>query len=104
MRQVGARKKEHMDAVRLGQDKKSAIAEDVHRFMLAHEIDWSSTTVIARARTKGERKFKVSLHIYKRKPQLNRDVGMERGEVWNAVIYTPVFFFSCAFYLYDFTT
>ena len=58
MRQVGARKKEHMDAVKLGQDTKSAIAEHVHRFMPAHEIDWSSTTVIARAGKKGERKSK----------------------------------------------
>ena len=86
LRQVGARKKEHTDAVRLGHDKKSAIAEYVHRFMPAHEIDWSSTTVIARARKKGERKIKESLHICKRKPELNRDIGMERSEVWNAVI------------------
>ena len=86
MRQVGARKKEHMDAARLGQDTKSAISEHVHRFMPAHEIDWSSTTVIARARKIGERKIKESIHIYKRKPELNRDIGMERSEVWNAVI------------------
>ena len=86
MREVGARKKEHMDAVRLGHDKKSAITEHVHRFMPAHEIDWSSTTVIARARRKGERKIKESLHICKRKPELNRDIGMERSKVLNAVI------------------
>ena len=88
MRQVGARKKEHKDAVRLGQDTKSAIAEHVHRFMPAHEleIDWSSTKMIARARKKGERKIKESLHVYQRKLELNRDIGMERIKVWNAVI------------------
>ena len=81
------KKKEHMNAVRLGLDTKSAIAEEVHRLMPAHEIDWSSTKVIARARKKkGERKIKESLHIYQRKLQLNRDIGMERSEVWNAIL------------------
>ena len=82
----GCEKKYHMDEFRLGQDTKSATAEHVNRFMPAHEIDWSSTTVIARARIQGERKIKESLHIYQRKPELNHDIGMERGKVWNAVI------------------
>ena len=45
--------------------------------------------------------MKESLHVYQRKPELNRDIGMKRSEVWNAVIQSPVFFIFFYFYFFD---
>ena len=50
------RKKEHCDAIRLGQSSKSAIAEHVHEQSMPHEIDWQGMKAIGRARWKRERK------------------------------------------------
>ena len=36
------RKKEHCDAIRLGQSSKSAIVEHVHEQSMPHEIDWQA--------------------------------------------------------------
>ena len=42
-------KKEHEDAMRLGQEKKSAIAEHICAQKELHEIDWASLRVIDQA-------------------------------------------------------
>ena len=39
-RAIAVRKKEHQDAIRLGQTLKSAIAEHAHEHSPIHEIDW----------------------------------------------------------------
>ena len=88
LRAVSVRRKEHSGAIRLGHGSKSAIAEHVHNQSSLHEmdIDWSSLCVIDRASKKKERKIREAFHIYKRKPQLNRDQGVERSAVWNAIL------------------
>ena len=85
-RAVDVRRKEHSDAIRLGQCSKSAIAEHVHDQQSPHEMDWSSLRVIDRACQQRERKVREAFHIYQRKPQINRDTGIERSAVWNAVL------------------
>ena len=79
-------RKEHCDAIRLGQSSKSAIAEHVREQSMPHEIDWQGIKAIDRARWKRERKIREAFHIQKRKPQLNRDGGVERSAIWNAII------------------
>ena len=76
LRQVGVWKKEHTDAVRMGQCSRSAIAEHAHSYQQAHEIDWSSIQV-DRARKKTERKIREAFHIQVRKPSMNWDGGVE---------------------------
>ena len=39
-------KKEHCDAIRLGQSSKSAIAKHVHEQSMPHEIDWQGMKAI----------------------------------------------------------
>ena len=86
LRALRVRKKEHRDAIRLGQSSKSAIAEHVHEQSMPHEIDRQIMKTIDRARWKRERKIREAFHIQKRKPQLNRDRGVEQITVWNAII------------------
>ena len=57
MRTLGVRKKEHKDAIRLGQDAKSAIADHVNTQTNPHEIDWDTLRKIDSTRGKMERKF-----------------------------------------------
>ena len=83
-RALGVRKKEHCDAIRLGRTEKSAIAEHVHNTL--HEIDWESLRILDRASWKRDRKIREALHIGKRKPSMNRDMGIERSAIWDAVI------------------
>ena len=78
--------KEHRDAVRLGQCAKSAVAEHVHSSVVPHEVDWSSLQVLDRAERKMEHKIREAFHIYKRKPVMNRDTGVERSQTWNAIL------------------
>ena len=84
-RALGVRKKEHSDAIRLGQCSKSAFAEHVHDHF-PHDVDWSTSQVIDRACRQSERRVREALHIYKRQPKINRDAGVERSAVWNAVL------------------
>ena len=53
---------------------------------MPHEIDWLGMKAIDRARWKRERKIREAFHIQKRKPQLNRDRGVERSAIWNAIL------------------
>ena len=76
LRALRVRKKEHCDAIRLGQSSRSAIAEHIHEQWMPHEIDWQGMKPIDRARWKRERKIREAFHIPKRKPQLNRDGGV----------------------------
>ena len=85
-RALSVRKKEHSDAIRLGQCSKSAIAEHVHDHPSPHEMDWSTLQVVDRARRQVERRVREAFHIYKRQPKINRDSGLERSAVWNAVL------------------
>ena len=78
--------KEHSDAIHLGHGSKSAIAEHVHNQSSLHEMDWSSLYVIDRASKNKEREIREAFHIYKRKPRLNRNQGVERSAVWNAIL------------------
>ena len=70
--------------IRLGRIEKSAIAEHVHNTL--HEIDLESLRLIDRASWKRRRKISEVLHIGKRKPSMNRDTGIERSAIWDAVI------------------
>ena len=74
------------DAIRLGQCSKSAIAEHVHDHPSPHEMDWSTLQVVDRARRHVERRVREAFHIYNRQPKINRDSGLERSAVWNAVL------------------
>ena len=85
-RALSVRKKEHSYATRLGQCSKSAIAEHIHDRSYPHEMDWSTLQVVNRARGQVERRVREAFHIYKRQPKIDRDSGMERSAVWNAVL------------------
>ena len=75
------------DAIRLGQCSKSAIAEHVHDHPSPHEMDWSTLQVVVdRARRQVERRVREAFHICTRQPKINRDSGLERSAVWNAVL------------------
>ena len=86
LRALRVRKKEHCDAIRLGQSSKPAIAEHVHEQSMPHEIHWQGMKATDRARWKRERKIREASHVQKRKPQLNRDGGVEQSTIWNAII------------------
>ena len=86
LRALLVRKKEHCDAVKLGQSYTLAMAEHVHDQSMPHEIDWQGMKAIDHARWKRERKIREAFHIERRKPQLNRDGRVERSTIWNAVI------------------
>ena len=85
-RAIRIREKEHRDAVRLGQCAKLAVAEHVHSSVVPHEVDWSSLQVLDRAGRKMECKIREAFHIYKRKPVMNRDTGVDRSQTWNAIL------------------
>ena len=85
-RALRVREKEHRDAIRLGHCSKSAVAEHVHDCETPHEVDWNSLQVVDRARRRTERKVREAFHIYKRQPAMNRDAGIERSAVWNAIL------------------
>ena len=53
---------------------------------LMHEMDWSTLQVVDRALRQVERRVREAFHIYKRQPKINRDSGLERSAVWNAVL------------------
>ena len=81
------RKKEHCDAIRLGQSSKSAIAEHVHEQSMPHEIDWQGMKAIRSCTLEEGAKTREAFHIQKRKPQLNCDGGVEQSTIWNAIIW-----------------
>ncbi len=85
-RALKVRGKEHRDAIRLGHCAKSAVAEHVHNCEPPHDVDWDSMKVIDRAGRRTERKVRESFHIHKRKPQINRDAGVQRSAVWDAIL------------------
>ena len=85
-RALEVRKKEHCDAIRLGRTEKSAIAEHVHSTLEGHDMDWESLCIIDGASWNRERKIREALHIGKRKPSVNRDSGIERSMVWDAIL------------------
>ena len=85
-RALGVRKKEYCDAIRLGRVERSAVVEHVHAGLEPHEIDWQSLKVIDRASWKRERKIREAFHIGMRKPGMNRDIGVERSAIWDAVL------------------
>ena len=58
----------------------------MHAGLEPHEIDWQSLKVIDRASWKRERKIREALHIGMRKPGMNRDIGVERSAIWNALL------------------
>ena len=86
LRALRVRKKEHCDAIRLGQSSKSAIAEHIRGQSMSHENDWQGMKAIDRARWKREQKIREAFHIQKRKPQLNRDGVVKQSTIWNAII------------------
>ena len=81
LRALHVRKKEHCEAIRLGQSSKSAIAEHVHEQSMPHEIDQQGMKAIDHARWKRKRKVREAFHIQKHKSRLNRDGGVERSTI-----------------------
>ena len=84
-RAVKVRCQEHKVAIRLGQTTKLAVAEHVHTSAESHEIDWENINIVDRANHTRER-IREAFHIAKRKPDMNRDEGIERSMAWNAII------------------
>ena len=87
LRAVGIRRKEHQDAVRHGDTLKSAIVEHVHGCLQHHVIDWKSMKVLDRPTSQTERRIKEAVHIHKRRPEMNRDQGLDFSKIWNTVLY-----------------
>ena len=85
-RALGVRAREHRDAIRLGHDSKSAIAKHVHNQDPPREMDWERLRIIDYACRRSERKVGEAFHIHRRNPTINRDGGIERSAVWNAVL------------------
>ena len=57
-----------------------------HQSQETDEQDVSSDMPLTSSVVKRERKVREAFHIYQRKPQINRDSGIERSAVWNAVL------------------
>ena len=85
-RALGVRAKEHGDAIHLGHDSKSASDEHVHNQNPPHEMDWERLKIIDYASRRSEQKVREAFHIHRRSPTINRDCGIERSAVWNAVL------------------
>ena len=85
-RAVKIRCQERKVAIRLGQTTKSAVAEHVHTSAESHEIDWEKVNIVDRAKNTRDRRISEAFHIAKRKPDMNRDEGIERSMAWNAII------------------
>ena len=75
-----------MNATRTGLTTKSAIAEHIYEKNEPHDIDWSSFKVINWGRRTRERKLREAFHIYKQRPKMNRDTGIDRRSVWNSIV------------------
>ena len=88
LRALHVRCREHRDAIRLDHPEKSAVAEHVLdcKNDQPHEIKWSEVTVLDHATHTRERKIRESFQIEKRNPSLNRDRGIERSAIWNAIV------------------
>ena len=83
---VRVRKKEPRDAIRLVRCEKSALAGHVCVQSAAHKTDWKSLRVIDRADRTIERRVRESFYIRMRNPKINRDIGIERSAMWDAVL------------------
>ena len=83
-------KKELEDAIRLGQEKKSATAGHIYAQKEFHEIDWASLRVTDQAQGTRERKIREAIHIEQRNPRINRDKGVEKSKTWNAILQTTL--------------
>ena len=77
-RALGVRVKEHRDAIRLGHDSKSVIAEHVHNQDPPHEMDWERLKIIDYACRRSDCKVREAFHIHRRNPTIDRDGGIER--------------------------
>ena len=86
LRALPVQKKEHCDAIRLGRSSTSAIADYIHEQSMPHKVDLQSMKAIDSERWKRERKIREAFHIQKRKPQLNRNGGVEQSAIWYAMI------------------
>ena len=69
--------KEPLDAIRLRQSAKSAVADHVHDYIVRHNIDLIHLQVLDRAGQRMESKIRVASDIYQREPVMNRDTGVE---------------------------
>ena len=85
-RAPGVRAKEHRDAIRLGHDSKSTIAEHVHYQDPPNEMDWERLRIIDHACRRSEREVREAFHIHRQNPTIKRVGGIERSAVWNAVL------------------
>ena len=72
LRALRVRKKEHCDAIRLGQSPKSSIAEHVHDQSMPHEINWLDMMCTLEEAAKVRETFQIQ----QRKSRLNRDGGI----------------------------
>ena len=70
----------------------SAIRE--HMDTTGHTIDWQNVKILEREQHDMKRKIKEAIHIRKRKPALNRDLGIDLPP-----IYQP--FWSCVALTHD---
>ena len=50
-------------------------------------MDWSTLQVVDCACWQVEHRVREAFHIYKRQPKINRDSGLQRSAVWNAVLW-----------------
>ena len=84
--EIGVRKKEHLSAVRLADFSKSAIGEHLHSEDSVHNVEWGSMKVIDRAGKKIERKVRKFMHFHRKKPEINRDGGIEHSSVGTTIL------------------
>jgi hypothetical protein len=76
-RAIGTRLKEH-------QKPQSAIGEHVEN--TGHKIDWDSAKVIDQEAALIPRKIREAIHIYRDRPQLNRDQGWDLPPTYNHLL------------------
>ena len=86
MRGVGVRKKERQDVIRLGQNEKSVIAEQIHDKVTSHKINSASLEVKDRVRKTKKRIIREAFSHLTKTPKINRDERLERSVTWNAIL------------------
>ena len=87
LRALQVRAKEHRDATRLGNLKKSTMAQHVHQHKEPHEIDWSTMSVIDRAHAWRERKLREALKIHERQSKTNKHTRWIRApKPWHSIL------------------
>ena len=86
MRALNVCCKDYRDTILPGNTDKSAVAEHLYSHAEPHRFNWAKVKVLDHDKGNQERKIWEAFHITKKEPKMNRDQGIERSDLWNAII------------------